>query len=226
MGRGREKAEREGRPLAEALTRVYLFTRARVARRLLVTGACTLAEAPWSKLGGKPPSLLCDQSLGGLARWLRAAGYEAKASRSPGLGDPRPRSIGPRRGVDGLLDEAAAGGHLLLTSVDDLLDRRLVRDGRVLALWIPTGLEPTAQLALALADLGLPLRAPRCMSCGGVLESRPKPEVAPRIPPRTARWRDDYWTCGSCARLFWKGTHWERIAKALDEAAGSGARAA
>jgi uncharacterized protein with PIN domain len=64
------------------------------------------------------------------------------------------------------------------------------------------------------------------MSCGGVLESRPKDAVAERIPPRTARWRDDYWTCGSCARLFWKGTHWDRIARALEQAAGPGVRAA
>lgn len=225
LGRGRERAARDGRPLAEALADVYLFTRQRVARRLAVTGACTLTEAPWSKIGTATPSFLCDESLGGLARWLRAAGYEARVQRSRfPLEPPHRPLVRPR--PDALLAEAASGGLVLLTSVDALLDRRLVRDGHVLALWVPTGLEPTSQLALVLADLGLALREPRCMSCGGALLARPKAAVAERIPPRTARWRDDYWTCAACARLFWKGTHWARIARALEEAASPGARAA
>jgi uncharacterized protein with PIN domain len=168
---------------------------------------------------------LCDESLGGLARWLRAAGYEARARRIRFVVEPPPRSLA-RPGSDVLLADAAAGGLVLLTSVDDLLDRRRVRDGSVLALWVPTGLEPTIQLRLVLADLGLGLREPRCMSCGGALEARPKAAVAERIPPRTARWKDDYWTCRACGHLFWKGTHWERIARVLEDVAGGGAQAA
>ena len=96
-----------------------------------------------------------------------------------------------------------------------LLDLRLVRDGRVMALWVPTGLSPTDQLALVRADLGLSLRTPRCMACGGALLAAAKQEVKERIPPRTARWKDEYWVCGTCTRLFWQGTHWERIARVL-----------
>jgi uncharacterized protein with PIN domain len=216
LGRARERAAREGWPLAEALAAVYLFTRQRVARRLEVTGECTLAEAQWSKLGKATPSFLCDESLGGLARWLRAGGYEAQSPRMRSLAEiPSPGRPGP----DTLLAVAVAGGLVLLTSVDGVLDRRLVRDGRALALWVPTGLDPTTQLRLVLADLGLGLREPRCMSCGGVLVAQAKDAVAERIPPRTARWKDDYWTCLSCGRLFWQGTHWERIMRALENAA-------
>ena len=98
-------------------------------------------------------------------------------------------------------------------------ERRAVREGAVVAQWVPTGLAPTEQLALVLADLGLGLREPRCMACGGTLEAVTKAAVGERIPPRTARWKDDYWVCGSCARLFWQGTHWERITQALARAA-------
>jgi hypothetical protein len=218
LGRASEKAVREGRALAEAMALVYLFTRQRVARRLEVTGACTLAEAPWSKLGAATPAFVCDESLGGLARWLRAAGHSARVSRSRYMLAPAPHSLG-RPGPDALLHEASADSLVLLTSVDELLDRRLVRDGGVLALWVPTGLEPTLQLRLVLADLGLGLREPRCMSCGGELQAQAKDAVAERIPPRTAGWKDDYWTCLSCGRLFWQGTHWQRIARALEAAA-------
>lgn len=205
MGRAAERSAREGVPLAKSLLDLHLFTQRRVARRLEVTGACTLAEAPWARFKEVAPRFLCDHSLGGLARWLRAAGYEAT---DPGMlaGEP-------------LVGEAAAKGLVLLTSVAPLLDLRLVRDGRVMVLWVPTGLPPTDQLALVRADLGLSLRTPRCMACGGALLSAAKHEVKERIPPRTARWKDEYWVCGTCARLFWQGTHWERIARVLGQAA-------
>jgi uncharacterized protein with PIN domain len=67
-------------------------------------------------------------------------------------------------------------------------------------------------------DLGLTLREPLCMSCGGALLPVEKEAVRPRIPPRTALWKDEYFVCAACDRLFWRGTHWERIARALGEA--------
>ena len=72
---------------------------------------------------------------------------------------------------------------------------------------------------MVLHDLGLGLRTARCMTCGGELVPTPKEDVFPRIPPRTAKWLDEYFVCASCDRLFWEGTHWGRIAKALAEAA-------
>jgi hypothetical protein len=72
---------------------------------------------------------------------------------------------------------------------------------------------------MVLRDLGLPLRAPRCMACGGPLRSVAKDEVRDRIPPRTARWKDDYFACEVCGKLFWQGTHWERIEPRLARAA-------
>jgi len=205
LSRARERSVRDGVPAARSLLDLYLFTRQRVARRLAVAGACTLAEAPWSRFPAESPAFLCDGSLAGLARWLRAAGYSA-------------RDAGLLKG-DALVREAAERSLVLVTSVGDLLDRRLVRDGSVVACWVPTGLHPTEQLSLVLADLGLCLREPRCMACGGMLQAAAKDAVAGRIPPRTARWKDDYWVCGTCARLFWQGTHWERISRALTEAA-------
>src|SRR5262245_44069242 len=73
LRRARAPAEGEGIPAPAALARVYEFTRWRVQRRLEVTGDCTV-RAPLPE----EPRFGCDGSLGGLARWLRAAGYEAR----------------------------------------------------------------------------------------------------------------------------------------------------
>jgi uncharacterized protein with PIN domain len=147
-----------------------------------------------------PPQFLCDGSLGGLARWLRAAGYEAE-------------SAGGAR--DALVREGVRTGAVVLSTDVHLWDRRLVRDGTVKALWLPSGLDVVRQLGMVLRDLELAPLAPRCMACGGALEAVDKAAVAERIPPRTARWKDVYFVCTRCGRLFWEGTHWERIRERL-----------
>lgn len=205
MGRGRDLAEREGLALAVGLARVYEFTRVRVKRRVELTGACSVVNPPWARFSaGTPPRFLCDASLGGLARWLRAAGYEARAAKateglSPPAGDP---------GLVGLTTDAA------------VFDRPPAGPADGLILWLPSALTMREQLAMVLRDLGLRPREARCMACGGGLRRARKEDVQLRIPPRTALWKDEYFLCAACDRLFWQGTHWERIAGAVAAAAG------
>jgi uncharacterized protein with PIN domain len=186
MRRADELATREGIPLADARLRVYEFTRWRVARRLEKTGVCVVDPA-----AGRD-AFACDPSLGGLARWLRAAGYQADVM-------PTEHALA-----------AARAAAVALTTDTDVLARKDALSRALL--WIPPGLAPPRQMGLVLRDLGLVARAPRCMACGGPLEAVPKDAVAERIPPRTARWKDDYSVCSRCGRLLWEGTHWERIA--------------
>jgi hypothetical protein len=198
MRRAGERAAREGRRLPEALAGLYEDTRRRVARRVALMRSCSTGSASEPSA---PEPFLCDASLGGLARWLRAAGFEALALE--------------RFRGDALLREAARRGGTLLTTDALLLDRRLVAGGGVATVWIPTGLRPPEQLALLVRDLDLRPREPRCMACGGELRPVDKESVRERIPPRTARWKDEYFVCAACDRLFWRGTHWERIASRL-----------
>jgi hypothetical protein len=203
LRRGRDRAEQQGIPLARGLAQIYELTLVRVERRLAVTGACsTVRPAGEHRPADASTRFLCDASLGGLARWLRAAGYEALSS--------------PGQGGDALVSKAQEGGFVLLTSDSRVFERRVVQAGSPLALWVPTALTRHEQLAMVLRDLGLPRRSPRCMACGGELVPARKADVAPRIPPRTARWKDDYFLCAGCDRLFWQGTHWQRIDRALE----------
>jgi uncharacterized protein len=207
MRRAGEMRIREGIPLGRALARVYDDTRKRVERRLALTAACSLSGRPLGE-DGDVPRFVCDASLGGLARWLRAAGYQAEWLQGGGAGE--------------LLRRAQASGATMLTTDSRLMERALVRGGSVPAQWLPSDLPRTAQLRMLMRDLALKVRAPRCMSCGGELRAVAKEEVADRIPPRTARWKDEYFVCSGCDRLFWQGTHWERIARRLADLTSSG----
>jgi uncharacterized protein with PIN domain len=153
------------------------------------------------------PVFACDAMLGGLARWLRAAGYDASW----------------QEGIDDwdLVRLARREDRTLLTSDTGILRIGIVRDGEVHALMVPHGLDKQAQLAFVLRTLGLPVREPRCMACGGAMEAVAKETVRERAPARTFEWVEQFFECTRCRRLFWKGTHWQRIAAALEQASRS-----
>jgi uncharacterized protein len=198
MGRARDLSEREAVTPGESLARVYEFTRWRVKKRLERTVACRLDGRPLGT-DTEPPRFVCDASLGGLARWLRAAGYEASAVPPQGGGA---RAEAQRPAVFVTTDSRQAA-------------RMGTAEGQPELLWIPSNLSRVRQLGVVLRDLDLEPREPRCMACGAELRAVPKREVADRIPPRTARWKDEYFLCAGCGRLYWQGTHWERILERL-----------
>src|SRR5947209_2987103 len=82
--------------------------------------------------------------------------------------------------------------------------------GLLPAVWVPPTLTMLEQLALVFGELGLEPRESRCMSCGGELQVVDKEAVRDRIPPRTYLWRDEFFECVRCHKLFWHGTHWEK----------------
>ncbi|MCS7337965.1 MAG: Mut7-C RNAse domain-containing protein [Verrucomicrobiae bacterium] len=161
------------------------------------------ATAHPSACNEAPHRFVCDSGLAGLARWLRAAGYEAYWE--PAIPDDR------------LLALARQTNAILLTTDSMLLERRLIRTGIIKCLWIPPAMSAEAQLALVFRELGLSLQPARCMSCGGELQPVDKNAVRERVPPKTWRWKDEFFLCKSCDKLFWHGTHWERITQRLNK---------
>lgn len=147
------------------------------------------------------PDFHCDAALGGLARWLWAAGYEVRWW--PGIDD------------DKLLGLVMEGSAILLTTDRRLMMRGVIAQGLVPAFLVPIALNKRGQFALIMQRFQLPLKATRCMACGGRLVVTPKEVVRDRIPPRTYTWLSEYYRCGACDKLFWRGTHWQRIESEL-----------
>jgi uncharacterized protein len=145
----------------------------------------------------------CDAGLGGLARWLRAIGCDAKWTQDITDSD--------------LVREAELSGFTIITTDSFLLDRRPIASGKVRAIWVPPTLTRFEQLRLVRAELDLPALDSRCMRCGGELILVDKESVKDRIPPKTLLWVNDYYICARCGQLFWEGTHWKRITKKLLE---------
>ncbi len=148
----------------------------------------------------KPPAFWCDAMLGGLARWLRAAGYDA--AWEEGIDDAE------------LVRRALAKDRVLLTCDTGIMERGAIRSGRVRALLVPHA-KKLEQLRFVLRSRDLPIRPPRCMACGGSLKPIPRASARPEAPPRTFASGEEFYRCTRCAKLFWRGTHWESIARRL-----------
>lgn len=139
----------------------------------------------------------CDAMLGGLARWLRALGYEA--SFVHGIED------------GALVELARATDAVLLSSDAPLFERRPVKSGEVRALFVPRHAPVADQAVFVLSTLGLAVESVRCMRCGGALLPVARESVAEEVPPRALAAFDRYYRCAGCRGVFWHGTHWARI---------------
>jgi uncharacterized protein with PIN domain len=162
-------------------------------------GADLLAAT--ARRGPEDISFFCDAGLGGLARWLRAAGYVALWES--GIAD------------DLLLTKARQTNSTILTTDSMLMERRLLRDQIIPSFWLPPTMKIHEQLERVFREFHLQVRSPRCMSCGGELVLTNKEDLRERIPPKTFRWLNEYYLCKCCGKLFWHGTHWLKIMQRL-----------
>jgi uncharacterized protein with PIN domain len=185
-----DSRRRQAIPLSNALGEIYLHTRNRIQR-----------VRPAALPSTEPVRFLCDAGLGGLARWLRAAGYEALWY--PDIHDHE------------LIHKAQRDSLIIVTTDSLLMERRLIRSGEVKAVWIPPARRAPQQLGLVLGELRLPVLDSRCMDCGGTLQRVDKEAARNEIPPRTYRWLNEFWKCAACGKLFWHGTHYQRIRQHL-----------
>jgi uncharacterized protein with PIN domain len=64
----------------------------------------------------------------------------------------------------------------------------------------------------------------RCTACNGHLEVVSKAEVDHLLEPATRREHDEFRQCSDCGRVYWKGSHYERLARLVEELRGSAPR--
>ena len=151
---------------------------------------------------------LCDAMLGGLAKWLRAAGYDADYAREG-------TDISDRHLTRRALEE----GRVLLTGDAGFLERKPVRDGEVGFLLVPH-MPVEEQLRFVAGRFGLKRGESRCMECNGELETVPPEAVAGKVPSGVLDRQDEFFRCLGCGRVFWHGSHWARIGGRLERVFG------
>lgn len=147
-----------------------------------------------------------DTHLGRLAAYLRLFGFDTLYRNDYD---------------DRTLSEISAGERrILLTRDKRLLMRKQITRGYYLR-----AVQPRKQLVEVLGRFDL-YRAQRpftrCMHCNGEIEPVPKERIAPRLPPRTKDYYDEFWQCAQCNKIYWKGSHYLRMRLMIQAVNGNG----
>jgi uncharacterized protein with PIN domain len=151
--------------------------------------------------GAGPPRFLADAMLGRLARWLRILGFDTAFEAHV-------------RDED-LVRRALVEGRHLLTR-----DRALPVEWRVGGIHLVGSEELREQLrdVLAAFDLRPGIRPfTRCSVCNTPLAAAARSEVRGRVPARVLAVERDFRACPGCGRVYWRGSHTERMRRVVDE---------
>jgi uncharacterized protein with PIN domain len=143
---------------------------------------------------------VADGHLGALVRHLRLLGIDVGYERD--ATDER------------LLEIMLAENRALLTR-----DRRLLMHSQVHCGYCPRSDVPEEQAHEVLRRFSPMLLSPwsRCLRCNGILQWVDKAEVMTKLAaePRTLRYYDDFYRCPDCERIYWRGSHAEKLAARL-----------
>jgi uncharacterized protein with PIN domain len=145
---------------------------------------------------------MADAMLGRLARWLRYLGYDTAYEAH--IEDAA------------LVRRALREGRILLTRDRHLLERWPLSDASLIE-----GDRPLHQLRQIVDELGLAWRdrgRVRCTVCNERLVPAGPDEVMDRVPAYVYRTQKQFARCPGCGRVYWEGTHAERMRDALRRA--------
>ena len=158
--------------------------------------------APVSRVRPKPLRLtrfVLDGHLGRLAAYLRMIGFD---------------TLYRNNYDDEQLARISAEEHrILLTRDRGLLMRSAVTHGYCVRETIPRRQLTEVVERFDLAGSVAPFR--RCMVCNELLRDVAKEAVAERMSPVSRAHYDEVRECPGCGRLFWKGSHYQRMLRLL-----------
>jgi uncharacterized protein with PIN domain len=146
---------------------------------------------------------IVDNNVGKLAKWLRIMGYDALFFN--GSNDSRMVAI------------ALAEERVILTRDTQIMKRRVVTSGRLKAILIQSD-KPEPQMHQVIDSLHLDCRFKPfaiCLECNQPLVEKSKQQVKDLVPPYVFQTQNQYMECPNCHRIYWRGTHWQRMNKKL-----------
>ena len=151
------------------------------------------------------PRFVLDIHLGRLTAYLRMLGFDCLYETE--YDDPQ------------LAEIAGREKRILLTRDRRLLMRKSVADGYCLR-----SLDSLEQLAEIVRRFDLAQRIipfHRCLRCNHLLEPVSKEAVLDRLEPLTKKFFDEFHICPACGQIYWKGSHYVKMEKIIEEITGS-----
>lgn len=143
--------------------------------------------------------LILDVHLGKLARYMRLLGFDTMYQTY--LEDDQIVSIASRE------------NRIVLTRDIQLLKNSQVTHGY----WVRSQ-KPMEQLREVIQRLDLSKKIRpfhRCMECNGIIKHVDKTEIINFLKPKTRIHYEDFYQCEQCHRVYWNGSHYQRMVSML-----------
>jgi hypothetical protein len=149
----------------------------------------------------REPKFIPDVHLGKLARYLRMAGFDVLYKNNFTDNDLVKRSLGEKR--------------IILTQDRDILKRNEVTHGY----WVrnKTAEDQLKEVIERFQLKNLINEFTRCLECNTLLNKVDKENVISRLPPKVKEWHNEFYECHGCKKIYWKGSHFERMTKIISE---------
>ncbi len=145
---------------------------------------------------------IADGMLGKLSRWLRILGYDVEYSNN--LGDKE------------LIETARIERRILLTRDFQLFQQASMRGIESFLVEGTVNVEKLAILANRF-DLRLEVNVSlsRCPKCNTAIKVIQRERVVGRVPDKALSRYESFWECPNCMKIYWQGSHWQRINQTL-----------
>ena len=147
-----------------------------------------------------PVRFIADAMVARLGRWLRILGYDvATFYRKAHQAENSRKEI---------IQRAIREDRIILTRDAHLLKHKELPPHCFI---LNDRLKDQLNQVLNELHLQPQIRLTRCLDCNLSLESIPKEAVQTRIPPYVFKTQTEFCECPKCNKIFWEGTHVERI---------------
>jgi uncharacterized protein with PIN domain len=143
---------------------------------------------------------ILDVHLGKLAKYLRLLGFDAKYGNN--FSDIE------------LADISLLESRILLTR-----DLGLLKYSNIIwGYWLRNS-SSVEQIKEVVSKFDLKLNFKpfsRCLECNGEIELTEKANIMPQLKAKTKKYFNEFYKCKSCGKIYWKGSHWEKMASFID----------
>lgn len=150
-----------------------------------------------------PMKFLCDQMLGTLAKWLRIFGYDTVYADNK-VDDNK------------LIEIAKKENRVFITRDRELIWR--CRRNRIEVIEIKSvNLDEQIKQVLNKVNFDKEQFLSRCTICNTPVEEIGKEKVKNQVPEKVYENNDQFWYCPNCNRIYWKGSHFDKMIKKIDK---------
>lgn len=137
--------------------------------------------------------------LGSLAKWLRILGYDTKYVKD--VSDEK------------IIEIAEKEGRIVLTR-----DKLLARKSKGIYI---NERDVEEQLKKVIESLNLDIEEEkiltRCTICNIKVTKIDKDKVKGKVPEYVWNNNEDFWICPSCKRIYWIGSHWNKMEEVIQK---------